>query len=153
MYGTIWRNGRVAGSPDDLMRAGYELATVSIPGTHDTCTYTFGAGTVSRCQELTLTEQLLQGIRFVDIRLVAAGSDFARAGVDALQEGRVLRPDGPRGVGGTPSASLPVLQASLPVLPADSAGYSWSRPSRRRTLADGGATRTGTNRAAGSGTS
>jgi hypothetical protein len=28
VYGTIWRYGRVAGSPDDLMRAGRELAAV-----------------------------------------------------------------------------------------------------------------------------
>jgi len=52
------------------------LTALTIPGTHDTCTSTFGPGDMSRCQEMTLQDQLLQGIRFIDIRLVTDGSDF-----------------------------------------------------------------------------
>jgi hypothetical protein len=43
-----------------------KLSEITIPGTHDTCTSTaFG---MSKCQNLTLEEQLPVGIRFIDIR-------------------------------------------------------------------------------------
>lgn len=42
------------------------LDTITIPGTHDTCSR-YG-GPLLKCQDLTLEEQLLMGVRLIDIR-------------------------------------------------------------------------------------
>jgi hypothetical protein len=43
-----------------------KLSEITIPGTHDSCT--FKASPISKCQNLPLPEQLEAGIRFIDIR-------------------------------------------------------------------------------------
>lgn len=43
------------------------LNELTLPGTHDTGTWTMGS--TSKCQSMTLREQLDRGIRFIDIRL------------------------------------------------------------------------------------
>lgn len=48
------------------------LQRVSIPGTHDTCTYNYStpvSSTFVVCQHLNITEQLNHGIRFFDLRI------------------------------------------------------------------------------------
>jgi Domain of unknown function (DUF5050)/Phosphatidylinositol-specific phospholipase C, X domain len=43
-----------------------KLSEITIPGTHDTCA--IKASAISKCQNMSLTEQLEAGIRFIDIR-------------------------------------------------------------------------------------
>lgn len=43
-----------------------KISALTIPGTHDSCTY--NASSISKCQNLTLKQQLEAGIRFIDIR-------------------------------------------------------------------------------------
>lgn len=56
------------------------ISVLSIPGTHDTCTYTqgdlVGAGYV-KTQERSIVDQLDNGIRFLDIRCRLIGNGFA----------------------------------------------------------------------------
>lgn len=59
-----------------------KLTALTIPGTHDTCTSGVDRVSISRCQEMTLAEQLERGIRFIDIRLVPATNG---SGVTDLQ--------------------------------------------------------------------
>ena len=44
-----------------------KLSQLTIPGTHDTCTFNISSS-ISKCQNLTLRQQLDAGIRFIDIR-------------------------------------------------------------------------------------
>jgi len=56
-------------SPQDWMGSipdQKKLSEITIPGTHDSCT--FHASPISKCQNLTLEQQLEAGIRFIDIR-------------------------------------------------------------------------------------
>ncbi|QQT26686.1 phosphatidylinositol-specific phospholipase C domain-containing protein [Sphingobacterium spiritivorum] len=53
------------------------LSEITIPGTHDSGTYTLGDGPIdsaAKCQTQSIAEQLNNGIRFLDIRL-ARGTD------------------------------------------------------------------------------
>jgi hypothetical protein len=43
-----------------------KISEITIPGTHDSCAY--NASRISKCQNLTLQQQLEAGIRFIDIR-------------------------------------------------------------------------------------
>lgn len=43
-----------------------QLSEITIPGTHNSCT--FNATSISKCQNLKLDEQLMAGIRYIDIR-------------------------------------------------------------------------------------
>jgi hypothetical protein len=56
-----------------------KLTQLTIPGTHDTATWTLSGGTINamsaKCQELDLATQLRDGIRFIDIRLVPKHND------------------------------------------------------------------------------
>lgn len=48
------------------------LSEMTIPGTHDSGTYTLGDGPVdsaAKCQTQSIAEQLNNGIRYLDIRL------------------------------------------------------------------------------------
>lgn len=56
--------------PDDKT-----LTQFSIPGTHDSCAL-YG-GDLVRCQTLSITDQLISGIRFLDIRCRRSGNVFA----------------------------------------------------------------------------
>ncbi|MGJ7032013.1 phosphatidylinositol-specific phospholipase C [Niabella hirudinis] len=51
-----------------------KLLELTIPGTHDSGTYPIDLGP-AKCQNLSLTEQLNAGIRFLDIRLKPSGHD------------------------------------------------------------------------------
>jgi Domain of unknown function (DUF5050)/Phosphatidylinositol-specific phospholipase C, X domain len=58
-------------APQDWMAAipdQKKLSEITIPGTHDSCTFKASVSPMSRCQNLTLPEQLAAGIRFIDIR-------------------------------------------------------------------------------------
>lgn len=57
--------------PDEAM-----LSEINIPGTHDSCTAYCTLENVSRCQKLTVKEQLELGVRLFDIRLSKNGDDF-----------------------------------------------------------------------------
>lgn len=52
------------------------LSQVNIPGTHDSCTAFCTMENMSRCQSLTVKEQLRMGIRLFDIRLGRKKGDF-----------------------------------------------------------------------------
>lgn len=60
-----------ASLPDDN-----HLSEVNIPGTHDSCTAFCSLENMSRCQSLTVKEQLSLGIRLFDIRLNKSGENF-----------------------------------------------------------------------------
>jgi 1-phosphatidylinositol phosphodiesterase len=49
-----------------------KLTDLTIPGTHDTCSYTTGIPWAA-CQEMNVTDQLRAGIRYLDIRLKLMG--------------------------------------------------------------------------------
>jgi len=57
--------------PDEIY-----LSEVNIPGTHDSCTAFCTLENMSRCQSLTVKEQLDLGIRLFDIRLGKSGNEF-----------------------------------------------------------------------------
>lgn len=57
--------------PDELY-----LSQVNIPGTHDSCTAFCTMENMSRCQSLTVKEQLRMGVRLFDIRLGRKKEDF-----------------------------------------------------------------------------
>jgi hypothetical protein len=52
-----------------------KISEITIPGTHDSCTYK--ASDISKCQNLTLQQQLEAGIRFIDIRCRQFNDKFA----------------------------------------------------------------------------
>ncbi|WAS89834.1 phosphatidylinositol-specific phospholipase C [Nannocystis punicea] len=52
------------------------LHQLTIPGTHDSGTSGLLRGGASRCQSMTIQEQLEAGVRFLDIRLVPEGNDL-----------------------------------------------------------------------------
>ncbi len=66
----------VAGSGDWMGRLddGMQLSEVVLPGTHDAATRSVQLAYITRCQSLTIAEQLDAGFRYLDIRL-AANSD------------------------------------------------------------------------------
>lgn len=57
--------------PDDLL-----LSEVVIPGTHDSASYAPQLAFFSRCQDLSVREQLRAGFRFLDIRLAVSGDNM-----------------------------------------------------------------------------
>lgn len=56
------------GLPDDM-----PLSDVVLPGTHDAATKNVQLAFITRCQALTIAEQLDAGFRYLDIRLAASG--------------------------------------------------------------------------------
>ena len=57
--------------PDDM-----PLSDVVLPGTHDSATKNVQLAYFSKCQALTIGEQLQAGFRYLDIRLGASGEQF-----------------------------------------------------------------------------
>ncbi len=55
---------------------GVYLSEVNVPGTHDSCTAFCTMENMSRCQSLTVKEQLAIGVRLFDIRLYKSGNTF-----------------------------------------------------------------------------
>lgn len=51
----------------------YLISDINLPGTHDSCTCRVQVPFLSRCQNMTVTEQLNTGIRFLDIRVEKDG--------------------------------------------------------------------------------
>lgn len=51
----------------------YLISDINLPGTHDSCTCRVQVSFLSRCQNMTVTEQLNTGIRFLDIRVEKDG--------------------------------------------------------------------------------
>lgn len=49
------------------------LSSMSIPGTHDTCTQYVGMSYIFKCQNTSVAEQLENGYRYLDMRLVLDG--------------------------------------------------------------------------------
>lgn len=49
------------------------LSAISIPGTHDTCTQYVGLRYIFQCQNTSVAEQLEDGYRYMDMRLVLDG--------------------------------------------------------------------------------
>ncbi|MBQ8503024.1 MAG: phosphatidylinositol-specific phospholipase C domain-containing protein [Clostridia bacterium] len=56
---------------DDIL-----LSQINLAGTHDSCTAFVSMENMSRCQLLTVKEQLSMGIRLFDIRLNRSGEEF-----------------------------------------------------------------------------
>lgn len=58
-----------------------KISRLTIPGTHDTCTYTLSPSYVltpiTKCQDRTLEDQSYSGIRFIDIRCRHINNEFA----------------------------------------------------------------------------
>ena len=52
------------------------LSELNIAGTHDSATAWVAMENVARCQEKTISEQLMMGIRLLDIRLTKKGDEF-----------------------------------------------------------------------------
>lgn len=50
------------------------LSDLTIPGTHDSGTYSFGITPTSKCQSMGIREQLLAGVRYLDIRCKLIGT-------------------------------------------------------------------------------
>ena len=61
----------MAALPDDL-----PLSEVVLPGTHDSASYAPQLAFFSKCQNLTIKEQLDAGFRFLDIRLAVSGENM-----------------------------------------------------------------------------
>lgn len=57
--------------PDDM-----PLSDVILPGTHDCATQNVQLAFITRCQALSIAEQLDAGFRYLDIRLGASGEQF-----------------------------------------------------------------------------
>ncbi len=57
--------------PDDI-----RLSEINLAGTHDSCTASVSMENLSRCQSLTVSEQLSLGVRLFDIRLHRKGEEF-----------------------------------------------------------------------------
>ena len=57
--------------PDDM-----PLSKVVLPGTHDSATKNVQLAYITRCQALSIGEQLEAGFRYLDIRLGASGEQF-----------------------------------------------------------------------------
>jgi len=57
--------------PDDM-----PLSEIVLPGTHDSATQNVQLAFITRCQSLSIAEQLDAGFRYLDIRLGASGEQF-----------------------------------------------------------------------------
>jgi 1-phosphatidylinositol phosphodiesterase len=68
----------VAGSADWMKELSDDLplSEVVLPGTHDCATKNVQLAYITRCQALTIKEQLEAGFRYLDIRLGASGEQF-----------------------------------------------------------------------------
>lgn len=68
----------VEGSADWMKRLpdGMPLSEVKLPGTHDCATQNVQLAYITRCQALSIAEQLEAGFRYLDIRLGASGEQF-----------------------------------------------------------------------------
>lgn len=51
------------------------LSEITIPGTHDSCARNVSLGYVMRCQDTTITKQLEDGYRYLDLRVAMDESD------------------------------------------------------------------------------
>lgn len=60
----------MAGVDDEM-----KLSELSIPGTHDTCTQYVSLGYIFQCQDTSVREQLENGYRYMDMRLVLGEKD------------------------------------------------------------------------------
>lgn len=66
-------------SPLDWMKdinGSKKLSTISIPGTHDSATQYVSLSYIFRCQDISIREQLDNGYRYLDMRLVLKGDDI-----------------------------------------------------------------------------
>ena len=61
----------MAALPDDI-----PISEVVLPGTHDSASYAPQLAFFSKCQNLTVEEQLEAGFRFLDIRLAVSGDNM-----------------------------------------------------------------------------
>lgn len=52
-----------------------KLSSISIPGTHDSCTQFVSMGYIFRCQDTSVAQQLTDGYRYFDLRLVVDEKD------------------------------------------------------------------------------
>lgn len=59
--------------PDDVY-----LSEITLPGTHDSCTRNVTLGYAMRCQDTTITEQLNDGYRYLDLRLDIDDKDSSK---------------------------------------------------------------------------
>lgn len=50
--------------PDDLL-----ISEINIPGTHDSCANFIGFSHFSKCQDMPVRDQLIMGIRYIDLRV------------------------------------------------------------------------------------
>lgn len=68
----------VSGSADWMasLDDGLYLSEVVLPGTHDSATKNVQLAYFSKCQALTIGEQLISGFRYLDIRLSVSGDRF-----------------------------------------------------------------------------
>ncbi len=51
-----------------------KISEINIPGTHDSCAFAVQYPFLSKCQDMTISEQLKSGIRFLDIRVEKDGT-------------------------------------------------------------------------------
>ena len=98
---TIWvlpmtetvRDKTREGSADWMSRLpdSQSLGSVVLPGTHDSCTRFVGLAFFSKCQSLSVGEQLRAGYRYLDIRLKLDGDSFRLVhGIANCKVGRKL---------------------------------------------------------------
>lgn len=68
----------IAGSADWMAKLddGMPLSEVVLPGTHDSATKNVQLAFITKCQALSVGEQLEAGFRYLDIRLSASGDRF-----------------------------------------------------------------------------
>lgn len=50
-----------------------KISEINLPGTHNSCTKKVQFGILSKCHDLTISEQLNIGVRFLDVRVQACG--------------------------------------------------------------------------------
>ena len=71
------------------------LSSLSIPGTHDTCTQYVGMSYIFQCQDTGVSEQLENGYRYLDLRLVIEEKDEEQTLVISIIFRTVRQVDGP----------------------------------------------------------
>jgi hypothetical protein len=69
-----------------------KLSALTIPGTHDTGTFSCEPGSSPRCQEMPLAMQFGAGIRFIDIRLAPATNNRGNSDLTISHNGPVPGP-------------------------------------------------------------
>lgn len=58
------------------LNGGLPVTEINLPGTHDSCSFNAGFGFIANCQKKTVYEQLLSGIRFLDVRVKKKGESL-----------------------------------------------------------------------------